>query len=316
MGMFDAYQSFWTYSHRKSDDKLLRFHDNCPNYQKVKDQSSIEGDKFLAKYLPIIKLKIQEKLGDHGNNWVTETLVDQMHHACIFDIALENRSDHFCTLFDREDMEILEYADDLKEFYRKANGFEINYRMSCLLITEMINIFELKINGNRKIKHELAKLRFAHGETVIPVLSALGLYKPNNNSEMSSDSTPQQIRNRVWKSSIANPFGSNIALILYNCSNVFKVKILHNEAPVIINGCNDIYCPFEVLKHQLRDYINCSFDNICGKPVEQFCATETQTPIAFELMDIIIASIVSFFFWHAFVLKIISAFFLKLNKNV
>ena len=31
---------FWTYSHRKLDDKTLRFFDNCPNYVKVKNNNN------------------------------------------------------------------------------------------------------------------------------------------------------------------------------------------------------------------------------------------------------------------------------------
>jgi hypothetical protein len=50
---------------------------------------------------------------------------------------------------------------------------DINYEMACLLVTEIITLFENKIARHPDYKVHVAKLRFAHGETVVPIVATL-----------------------------------------------------------------------------------------------------------------------------------------------
>jgi hypothetical protein len=50
-----------------------------------------------------------------------------------------------------------------------------------------------------------------------------GLFKPKSSQEMKWNSSIQTIRERVWRGSKVSPFGANVAFILYNCGDDYKV---------------------------------------------------------------------------------------------
>merc|ERR1711879_470758 len=97
------------------------------------------------------------------------------------------------------------------------------------------------VNGsNTAVK---GKFRFAHAETIMPLVSILGLYK--DSTPLMADWTEEQQENRQWKTSIISPFAANVQFILYECSGDFMVKVLVNEVEQVLPGCTDIYCGFE-----------------------------------------------------------------------
>jgi hypothetical protein len=53
------------------------------------------------------------------------------------------------------------------------------------------------------------------------------------------------------------------------------VKVLHNEQPMLIPGCPDIYCPFNTFKSIMSRYYKCDFNNVCGivESKNQACGT-------------------------------------------
>ena len=94
-----------------------------------------------------------------------------MYKGCGFDIAVSNVTDQFCALFTEETGSILEYYDDMKNYYLKGYGYPINYEIACLLLQDIINIQQQYVDGtNTDIK---GKFRFAHAETIMPLISIL-----------------------------------------------------------------------------------------------------------------------------------------------
>ena len=87
-----------------------------------------------------------------------------------------------------EDREVLEYLGDLKHYYKvlkkdflinkkflkTSYGFYINYGQATPLLAHMIEIVERFKNDAQS--PPCAKLYFGHAETVVPLISLLGLF--------------------------------------------------------------------------------------------------------------------------------------------
>jgi multiple inositol-polyphosphate phosphatase / 2,3-bisphosphoglycerate 3-phosphatase len=91
-----------------------------------------------------------------------------MYKTCGYEIAISNNTRQFCSIFDDDTTEVMEYFEDLDAYYQNGYGYDINYQMGCLLWKEFLEIHQGYVNGtNTDLK---AKLRFAHAETVMPLV--------------------------------------------------------------------------------------------------------------------------------------------------
>lgn len=66
-----------------------------------------------------------------------------MYDMCRYDKAwnLHDRS-AWCAAFSREELQVLEYLDDLKSFYEAGYGNELNLRLGCTPIKDMLEKFK------------------------------------------------------------------------------------------------------------------------------------------------------------------------------
>lgn len=117
---------------------------------------------------PFIKCK-----EEMNNQESITTEVNSLYSLCSFDISMFNITDHFCAIFDEDESAILEYYNDFGDYYKKGYGHPINYEISCPLLKDFFNISDSFINGDEATK---AKLRFAHAETHMPIISLLVCY--------------------------------------------------------------------------------------------------------------------------------------------
>jgi len=118
-------------------------------------------------------------------------------------------------------------------------------------------------------------LRFGHAENIIPLVTALGLFKDD---EPLKASNFEKSHNRNFKSSLLSPFSSNVAFILNKCNtdNSFKVSLFVNELPVwhvkeagnleCAAGAGKNFssvCSLNDLKKQLDKYSKLNFEEHC-----------------------------------------------------
>ena len=123
-----------------------------------------------------------------------------------------------------------------------------------------------------------AIFRLGHAETLLPVLSLLGLYR--------DDATLTSLRyhklqSRAFRAGKLAPFGANIMFVLYKCGDdgddvsggggdggaSYQVALLHNESPVPLPGCDDdgYLCPWDVFKQRYESIVNdCNFNRVCS----------------------------------------------------
>lgn len=77
----------------------------------------------------------------------------------------------------------LEWADDVELHILKGYGAPINYRMAQALLEDILDSMEGAIadrRGGLSKVPELGRLRFAHAETIMPLLCTLGLFQESD----------------------------------------------------------------------------------------------------------------------------------------
>jgi len=221
-------------------------------------KGKFQSDTYGQTWLPIIQKKVSEKLGGIWN--VSASEVKTMYTLCATDLVFELPS-KWCDLFDEDDMLNWEFGEDLSQYWTKSYGDQLAYNISCRLLNEVIDIIKANSKGET---NAIVKTRFAHAETIMPLATILGLFKPPEDQPMVWNMSAAQRESRIWRSSTISPFAANIAFLLFNCEGNWMVKVLHNEVPVLVPGCNDIMCPLPTFEATFSKYVNCSWDSWCG----------------------------------------------------
>lgn len=123
---------------------------------------------------------------------------------------------------------VLAYLDDVQSYYQKGPGITedgpITYKMAQVLLDDMFNEVDAIVKGN--LSHG-AKLRFTHGEEIMPMASILGLksvYFPTPNANTYT------YDNNPWRGSEVSPLAANIQWDVYSDGKGNTlVKMLFNE---------------------------------------------------------------------------------------
>ncbi len=132
------------------NDTLLRFYDvleTCT--EAVNDgKTDFEQDTFRdGPEVGEVWNRVTQKLALPGGKAfnLSRAEVILLSEMCGFDLAMHNDSDTWCKLFERRDLYAPEYHSELKNYWNKAYGFSINYRISCNLALDAINFLEQRV---------------------------------------------------------------------------------------------------------------------------------------------------------------------------
>ena len=195
--------------------------------------------------------------------------VAALYALCGFEVSHFNRTTAICSLFEEEDTETLEYLEDLKHWYKKSYGTPLNAKMVCPLHHHLLHELRQRARGESE---RAAALVFAHGETLLPLMTRLRLYA-DEEALTASLSLPQRARRNFRTGSII-PMAANLLLVLYQCSPEpapsspapslrHVVLALHNERPIALPMCaGAMYCPLDTLLADLQH--DCKFEQECG----------------------------------------------------
>lgn len=260
-GMFGHSRAFAIQSDSMDKDYLLRFHDNCPSYVSNKKLSTPILRRFVDKVVQRIRnrFKSQDSF-DHK-------ALDSLWTACLFESTALNQQDNACRYFDLEDARVMEYIKDVEDYWEKSHGQALNYEMACLLVKDAMT--SLLSRKNRFL--------FGHAETIIPLVSFLGLFKDPIHLGVDIDTEEQ----RKWRSGNVSPFGANVAFVLKTCaSNASQtltraayVEIRHNEqvldlshlCPVSGSPRMSYSCTLEGFQAILEKRLEaCDFHSMCN----------------------------------------------------
>lgn len=304
MGMFSGrgklgegrHRAFAVLSESRASDIMLRFHDCCQNYKAYRKHQEPAVYKLKEPVFDEITRSLAARYELNFTIKDTSTL----WFLCKQEASLLNITDQACGLFSKDEVELLEWTDDLEMFILKGYGNSLNYRMGVPLLEDVVLSMELAIKAKEEGfapgSYEKARLRFAHAETLVPFSCLIGLFLEGSEFEQIQREEPLKLPpkpplKRSWKGSTVAPFAGNNVLVLYSCpandTSKYFVQVLHNEKPIPMAGCGGTdFCPFEVFKEKIAAaHLKHSYDNLCNANIEKQSGSKSYTSKFMEIFS-------------------------------
>lgn len=261
-------------------DRVLRIYEACPKWKKVHAKlSDSEYAKFIrGPQMRNVTENICSRLNLKTKTKLTPKIVVEMFLMCAFGTQTDSNDVSLCSLFEDEDLKVLEYLNDLKIYWSYSYGRKINYRMACPLYMKITEGFQQYIRNGKPY----GVFQFAHTGTVLPLLTLLGLYK--DNLSLRADNFDKQT-NRTFRPSNIVPMSANVAFVLYERTSkntnhsqnggmrpkrkvsTMVIQVLVNEVAVDLPACQGkTYCRLK----KFLDYYSyirktCNINRICGR---------------------------------------------------
>jgi len=256
----------------KPDDVVLRFFDNCPRYRaEVHDNptADVESDAWIEKNLDNLAKSVAERTGIPVDTFGEQTfpVIDAMWSACQSEYVVFDTADQWCSVFSSDDVRVLEFYDDLSNYYRKGYGHQINYLVASPLLADIINNMKSNANPIPDDYPVRANLRFGHAETIIPFSSLLGMFHKDG-EVLTANMTNDEVDSRLWRFSAVSPLASNFAFAQYKCDNMddTQVEMLFNGVTYPIRGCDSRLCPLSTVINSFNYELNIAehFNDFCA----------------------------------------------------
>ncbi|XP_053548880.1 multiple inositol polyphosphate phosphatase 1-like [Bombina bombina] len=136
------------------NDTLMRFFDHCEKFVvEVEDNDTAmhQVDKFKeSPEMMKVVHKISARLGVPESE-LTADLIQVAFFTCSFELAINNvPHSPWCDLFDEEDALVLEYLNDLKQYWKRGYGYDINSRSSCSLFQHIFMHLDYAVSESRR----------------------------------------------------------------------------------------------------------------------------------------------------------------------
>ncbi|XP_062550122.1 multiple inositol polyphosphate phosphatase 1-like [Armigeres subalbatus] len=233
-----------------SDDTLLKAYDFCPAYDANKDKNdepNSEASKFLQSRLYIQTLsEISKRLG--FDYTLSTEQVEDLWDACRFEQAWHPyENSPWCSVFTKNQVDVLEYKEDLKYYYQNSYGYKESSNLACFTVADMITQLG-GVDGQQVIAY------FTHESKIQIFLAALGAKRDKN--ALRADNY-FSMRHRKFKSSELTPFASNVAVVRYQCSDPVepvKVKFFLNEKVLKLDWCRGELCDWSKVVRYLERF--------------------------------------------------------------
>ncbi|XP_012256732.2 uncharacterized protein LOC105686456 [Athalia rosae] len=240
--------------HTPLNDSLFASNTNCPNWETEvanNPENMMEWTKFKAgpEFQNLIS-NVSRRVGFLYN--LTEASISGMYDMCRYEKAWRVSSlSAWCAVFSEEELKILEYKDDLEDYYKHSYGHEYNTKLGCPLMKEMFDGFK-KLENDDYSKEPKGIFSISHSGSLHFFMTAMGFAKDPNPLLASNY---YSMSRRQWKTSEIGSFAANIAAVFYKCNNSRssnKVMFYLAEKPVMYEGCNVGLCDWDYLKNRFQ----------------------------------------------------------------
>ncbi|XP_039991609.1 multiple inositol polyphosphate phosphatase 1b [Xiphias gladius] len=225
------------YSH-EVDDELMRFFERCRGYVEGVENNRtalLEVEKFKhGEEMEGVRRRMAERLGLPQHR-LTPDLVEAAFFLCSYELSIKSLHSPWCFLFDENDAKVLEYKSDLKQYWKRSHGHVISSLSSCPLFHHVFRTLDKAGRPRRSTEAspEPASILVGHAETLLPLLSLLGLYK--DRTPPSADNYRSQ-HGRSFRTSRIVPYAANLLFVLYDCQRGPRLQLLINESPARFPG--------------------------------------------------------------------------------
>lgn len=242
------------------NDTLLRFFAYCKRYIDEVDKNKTAINEFYkfkdSMFMQGILSNFLKKWKLHNTNYSVDD-VRLIFSTCAYEVANAKTSEKlspWCSFLRPQEFPVLEYLADLKQYWRKAYAFHLNYIQSCPLLGEMLaQIYEAAENY-KKLQYQQsnpnlhrATFWFGHAETLLPVVTALGIFnesvRHDKTFKLRADNFSERLKQlsmhphppTMFRPGQIAPFAGNVAFLLYHCPDSvsdFHLEVRVNEKTV------------------------------------------------------------------------------------
>ncbi|XP_051502490.1 multiple inositol polyphosphate phosphatase 1a [Myxocyprinus asiaticus] len=248
------------------NDTLMRYFDQCERFVKEveKNKSALEEVKCFIEG-PEMK-RTMEKMADRLEvpyASITDNSVEAAFYLCAYEFTINGLNSPWCQLFDEVDAQVMEYAGDLKQYWKRSYGHEINSKSSCILFHDLFHrldrvVAQIKSNG---VVSEVVTVQVGHAETLIPLLTLLELFKDDIPLNSTNFATQQ---NRIFRSGHIVPYAANLLVVLYQCPDGIRMGMRLNEKPLTLPGLSDPVPLYEDVKMHYSALLGgCDQETVC-----------------------------------------------------
>uniref|UniRef100_A0A672KJS3 Multiple inositol polyphosphate phosphatase 1 n=1 Tax=Sinocyclocheilus grahami TaxID=75366 RepID=A0A672KJS3_SINGR len=235
------------------NDALMRYFDQCERFVKeVENNKSALQEVKSFNEGPEMK-RVMEKMADRlvvPFASITDDSVEAGFFLCAYEFAIQELNPPWCQLFDEVDAQVMEYAGDLKQYWKRSYGHEINSKSSCILFHDLFH-------------HHCAAVtvQVGHAETLLPLLTLLDLFK--DDIPLSSTNFATQ-HNRIFRSGKIVPYAANLLVVLYKCPEGIRMGVRLNEKSLTLPGLTDPVPMYEDVKKRYRALLEgCDQETVC-----------------------------------------------------
>ncbi|XP_008114508.2 multiple inositol polyphosphate phosphatase 1 isoform X1 [Anolis carolinensis] len=134
------------------NDKLMRFFDHCEKFVKgVENNSTALREMDVFKDGPEMRSvvdKITRTLCLPAKR-LDADLIQVAFFTCSFGLTIKNINSPWCALFNTDDAKVLEYLNDLKQYWKRAYGHYINSRSSCNLFQDIFKHLDQAVSESK-----------------------------------------------------------------------------------------------------------------------------------------------------------------------
>ncbi|XP_056465072.1 multiple inositol polyphosphate phosphatase 1-like [Gadus chalcogrammus] len=255
------------------NDTLMRFFNECPRFVKEVEEkpgSMAERDKFE---LGPEMLRVEEKMADRLGlpyNLINADMTQAAFHFCAYEFALNTVNSPWCRLFDEVDAQVMEYLNDLKQYWKRGYGHLINSQSSCILFHDLFSRLDKAAEESKSGGpiSEAVSIQVGHAETLLPLLTLLGLFK--DEVRLTAANFAAQ-GGRSFRTSRTLPYAANLVVALYDCDEggELRVQALLNEEPLTFPGMEAAPLYRVLRQHYLPLLKGCVFEEVCRLPPQR-----------------------------------------------
>lgn len=96
--------------------------------------------------------------------------VEYIYRACGFEVSFFGNTSTWCSLLTDNDILVLEYFADLRNYYTYSYGSSLNSKLACQLVTSIVRSVDSFLKGISNVK---ATFKFGHAETIYFLITLL-----------------------------------------------------------------------------------------------------------------------------------------------
>ncbi|XP_071444237.1 multiple inositol polyphosphate phosphatase 1 [Hetaerina americana] len=243
------------------NDGLIRSYSNCTTWEDLMENKDgfKEYELFReSEEVQSLLKNVSYRLGFKYN--LTLDKIDTMYDMCRYDKSWNlNEASPWCACFSKEELKVLEYMQDLRYYYEAGYGHDINIKLGCPLVKDMVDRFRAlakeledgKRSSGTRNEQPRGIFYFTHTKALLMLLARLGIAE---DEQKLTHTDYRSAREREWQTSQLSPFSANLVMVFYNCHGSQRepqVMMYLQGRKVNYKGCRVGLCNWKYLEDKL-----------------------------------------------------------------